>query len=245
MLTEDRLAMICEFVDRLGSATLSQIMEHTGASESTIRRDLGTLDEAGKLSRVRGGAISNKPTTKDEKITRRRTKNASNKMEVAEYAASLITDDDFVYLDSGTTTELMIDKIEAKGAVFVTNSITNLITLTKRGFKVFILGGEYKESTDAVVGEEAIRNVLKYNFTKGFFGTNGITKKNGFTTPEMKEALMKRAAMENTKDVYILADSNKFGLISAVKFADFDKAHIITNRLGDDNYSTYTNITEV
>jgi DeoR family fructose operon transcriptional repressor len=120
-----------------------------------------------------------------------------------------------------------------------------LVNLTRRGFKAYILGGEYKESTDAVVGEEAIASVLKYNFTKGFFGTNGITKKNGFTTPEMKEALMKKAAMNNSKKVFVVADANKFGLISAVRFADFDKAHIITNHLGDDNYSLCTNVTEV
>lgn len=245
LLTEDRLAMICEYVDRMGSATVADIMEYTGASESTVRRDLATLDVSSKLSRVRGGAISNRPNTKDEKVSRRRTKNASDKMAVASYAASLINDDDFVYLDSGTTIELMIDKIEAKEAVFVTNSVTNVVALTKRGFKAFILGGEYKDSTDAVVGEEAINNVLKYNFTKGFFGANGVTKKNGFTTPEMKEALMKRAAMDNTKDVFVLVDAEKFGQISAVKFAEFDKAKIITTRLRDDNYSKCTNVTEV
>lgn len=245
MLTEERLAMICEYVEHMGSATITQIMKHTGASESTIRRDLGVLDHDGRLSRVRGGAISSKPSTRDEQVDSRRKLHAKDKSSIAKYAASLIEDDDFVYLDSGTTIELMIDFINAKNAVFVTNSITNLVNLTRRGFKAYILGGEYKESTDAVVGEEAIASVLKYNFTKGFFGSNGITKKNGFTTPEMKEALMKKAAMDNTKKVFVVADANKFGLISAIKFADFEKAHIITNHLGDDNYSLCTNVTEV
>jgi DeoR family fructose operon transcriptional repressor len=220
-------------------------MEYTGASESTIRRDLGVLDKDNRLSRVRGGAISLKPNTRDEKVDNRRKLHAEDKLSIAKYAASLIEDDDFVYLDSGTTIELMIEHIKAGNAVFVTNSISNLVNLTRRGFKAYILGGEYKESTDAVVGEEAIASVLKYNFTKGFFGTNGITKKNGFTTPEMKEALMKKAAMNNSKKVFVVADANKFGLISAVRFADFDKAHIITNHLGDDNYSLCTNVTEV
>lgn len=40
----------------------------------------------------------------------------------------------------------------------------------------------------------------KYNFTKGFWGTNGITVKNGFTTPEIKEAMVKKKSMENSKE---------------------------------------------
>lgn len=50
----------------------------------------------------------------------------------------------------------------------------------------------------------------KYNFTKGFWGTNGITVKNGFTTPEIKEAMVKKKSMENSKEKYILADDSKF-----------------------------------
>lgn len=50
----------------------------------------------------------------------------------------------------------------------------------------------------------------KYNFTKGFWGTNGITVKNGFTTPEIKEAMIKKKSMENSKEKYILADDSKF-----------------------------------
>ena len=34
--------------------------------------------------------------------------------------------------------------------------------------------------------DEAVVTLDKYNFTEGFWGTNGITVKNGFTTPEIK-----------------------------------------------------------
>jgi len=117
--------------------------------------------------------------------------------------------------------------------------------LAARNLRCFILGGEFKESTDAIVGEFALESINKYNFTKGFFGTNGITKKNGFTTPEMKEAMVKSAAMKNTKDSFVLADAGKFGAISSVKFANFQDAQIITTKLRNKEYLGMRNITIV
>ena len=72
------------------------------------------------------------------------------------------------------------------------NSLTNAKRISDRGYTVYILGGEFKSTTEAIVGDEAVVTLDKYNFTKGFWGTNGITVKNGFTTPEIKEAMVKR-----------------------------------------------------
>ena len=46
------------------------------------------------------------------------------------------------------------------------------------------------------VGSEAMQTLRKYHFTKGFFGTNGVTKKAGFTTPDANEAMVKKTARE-------------------------------------------------
>ena len=139
----------------------------------------------------------------------------------------------------------MIDYITAKNVVFVTNSLTNAKRISDRGYTVYILGGEFKSTTEAIVGDEAVVTLDKYNFTKGFWGVNGITVKNGFTTPEIKEAMVKKKSMENSKEKYILADDSKFSQVSSIKFADFEDAVIITNALSNDKYKKYQNIKEV
>jgi DeoR family fructose operon transcriptional repressor len=247
MLTEERFARIVSLVDARGSVTVAELMDELNSSESTIRRDLTSLDRSGRLLKVRGGAIARNGSlsTRDDEVASRMERNIEEKGTIGSYAAGLIGPEDFVYIDAGTTTDQMLSHITCKEAVFVTNAVSHAMKLAAMGCRVYILGGEFKHATEAIVGDEAIASLEKYNFTKGFFGTNGITKKNGFTTPEMKEALMKKAAMNNSKKVFVVADANKFGLISAVRFADFDKAHIITNHLGDDNYSLCTNVTEV
>ena len=104
---------------------------------------------------------------------------------------------------------------------------------------------DIKAVTEALVGEEALEQLDKYNFTKGFFGTNGIDLKRGFTTPDQKEAAVKKKAMEQCQKTYILSDASKFNVISTIKFADLKKAEIITDHLENKEFKRITNIEEV
>lgn len=246
MLTEERFAKILSILERMGSVTVQQLMTELGASESTIRRDLNTLDAEGKLTKVHGGAIlKNGYTTRDDEVFTRKEKNREAKMKIAKYAASLIVPGDFVYLDAGTTTELIIDFLEAKQVTFVTNAVSHAKRLAERGYTVYLPGGEFKVVTEAIVGEEAVINLDKYNFTKGFWGANGVSAQKGFSTPEMKEAMVKRKSMENCIECYILADESKLNQTSSVTFAAFEDAKVITTKPIHPSFGKYENVIEV
>lgn len=122
MLTEERLQEIERIVKEKGSASIPELMERMGISESTARRDLTLLDKQGRLQKVRGGAmiISDVYSTKEDTVLQKKDRNLEEKVEIAKYAASLIEPNDFVYLDAGTTTELMIDYLTEKDITFVT-----------------------------------------------------------------------------------------------------------------------------
>ena len=247
MLAEQRFEEILKLVKEKRSVTVQELMEILNASESTIRRDLTALHSSGKLVKVHGGAIAldSNYNTKDDDVSSRQNLNSEEKEQIAAYAASLITDNDFVYLDAGTTTGCIIPYIKETNAVFVTNSISNAQKLIKRGFAVNIIGGELKASTEAVVGSEAILNLSKYNFTKGFFGSNGICMDFGFTTPDVNEAMVKKTALLRCSKAYVLGDSSKFSQISPISFAEFLQADIITTRIKEQKYKDCSNLVEV
>lgn len=247
MLTEERQAKILAILERMGSVTVQQLMTELDASESTIRRDLTALDTFGQLTKVHGGAILKNAvySTMDDEVINRKEKNKEAKDKIARYAAELIQPGDFVYIDAGTTTERLIDYITNRQAVYVTNAITHAKKLAERGCTVYILGGEFKAVTEAIVGEEAVATLEKYNFTKGFWGTNGISMTKGFSTPEVKEALVKKKSMSNCKECYVLADESKFNKISSVTFAPFEKAEIITNGLTQQAYLKCKNVLNI
>ena len=246
MLSEERQGKIVSLVNENKSMTVQMLMKALDASESTIRRDLSELDEKGLVEKVYGGAMAKDVTysAKDETITARMQQNRESKLAIAKYAASLINDDDLVYLDAGTTTEFMIPFITAKKASFVTNGFSHARKLSEAGFVTYILGGEVKYPTEAVVGEEAVMALFKYHFTKGFWGTNGISQSSGFSTPDVKEALIKQMSMSRTREKYILGDASKFSKISCVTFAEFSDATVITTGL-DETLKTYRSLQNI
>lgn len=233
MLTEQRYEVILKLLEEKKSITVSEVKELMHTSESTVRRDITALHQAGKLVKVFGGAIAADHTlmTEEPTVAQKVEVHKEEKKRIAQYAASLVCAEDFVYLDAGTTTGCMLDYLAKSEAVFVTNAVAHAQALAAAGLRVFLVGGELKASTEAVVGNQAMLTLKNYHFTKGFFGTNGISRKAGFTTPDANEALIKRAAMEQCRERYVLGDSSKFGRVSAVTFTDFKEAEILTESL--------------
>lgn len=247
MLAEERFNKILAIVDLKGSVTVQQLMSILDTSESTIRRDLNTMHSNGLLIKVHGGAISKNISgiTNNKKVFDKQSLNTEEKIVIAKYAAQLIENSDFVYLDAGTTTELLVDFLETPGATFVTNSSVIAKKLSSKGYLVYILGGEYKAENDIIVGEEAVVTLDKYNFTKGFWGADGVSVSSGYTTTEIKIAMVKKKSMEKCKNRYVLADSSKFSQICSVKFSDFNQAKIITTELNNEKLSKISNVIDI
>lgn len=245
MLNEERKLLILKEVNDRGGVTVQDLKDKFDVSESTIRRAITDLSREGKLVKVFGGAVAlDAKETEELSVRIKESLNKEEKMKIAEYAASLIEPGDYVFIDSGTTTQFMLEHIRQKNAVYVTNAVYHAREMARRGFKILLIGGELKENTEAIVGADAILHIQKYHFSKGFFGTNGINVKLGFTTPDVREALVKRVAIENTVagSRFILADHDKFGKSSAVTFSDFGGTLVITDRRPDNAYMNVMDI---
>lgn len=248
MLTEERYSIILEQVKKNKSVKLLELCKLLGASESTVRRDLTSLDERGLIKKVHGGAISiddNSFSLVEHDVESKSKMFAEEKFAIAKFAVSLIDDGDFVFIDAGTTTEKMIDFLPDKNVTYVTNAFVHAKKMAQRGFKVYIPAGEIKLTTEAIVGAECVSSLQNYNFTKSFIGANGISLSAGISTPDRNEASIKSVAVRNSQTTYILADHSKFGQIASVTFAQFAGVKIITDKLENKKYLTKTNIKEV
>ena len=246
MLTEERYAAILRILDEKKAVTVLELTNVLGASESTIRRDLTALHKNGRLYKVYGGAtsIDNNYSTAENDMQTKKELYPEEKIAIARKAASLIKHNDFVYIDAGSTTLRMIDFISEKNAVFVTNGFPHAAKLATNGFTVYVIGGALKSTTEAIVGTEALNNLKIYNFTKGFFGTNGISTKSGGTTPDSSEGSIKSTALSRCTHAYVLADQSKFNQIAPITFASISSAVIITGYLDDKKYRDYTTVIE-
>lgn len=230
MLTEERQQEILRLVNQHQTITSQDLIEKLDSSESTIRRDLMDLEDKGLLWRIRGGAKARNTqgiADMDSRVASRRGHNAQEKREIAQFASQLIEPGDTVYIDSGTSTEALAELIDQPEAVYVTNAVFHANLLSQKGMHVSIPGGQYKAVTEAVVGEEACDYLDKYNFSIGFFGTNGISDA-GLTTPDLQEGLLKKKAVSRCERSYVLADHSKFGLKQRITFARPGETTILT-----------------
>ena len=171
MLTEQRFDIILKLLEERKSITVTELRELLDASESTVRRDITALDKAGKLTKVFGGAVAlnHKVTAYEPTVAQKSELNKEEKQKIAKYAASLITPDDFVYLDAGTTTGLMLEYLAGVRAAFVTNAVSHAQTLAKMGIRVYLIGGELKSFNRGSRRQSGDADDPDVSFYKGIF----------------------------------------------------------------------------
>ena len=228
MLEIDRFEKILEELEKKGRLSYQELDSILKVSPSTIRRDIEKMYKNGLLIKIKGGIAQLQKLNFDPKITDRFNKNVEGKKEIAEKAFKRIKKGDFIYLDAGTTVFYLIEKLKDTEVTVITNGTMHIDELLKNNIRTIIAGGEIKGLTGAVVGIETAEFLDKYQFDKCFLGTNGISIKAGFTTPEVNEAMVKKKVLELSEEKYILADEDKFDKISNIKFSSLGNCKIIT-----------------
>lgn len=247
MLQVERYERILNELNMRSAVKVTELAEALAVSESTIRRDIAELAKDGRLRKVFGGAvkISLSVINTEYDMETKSEMMVEEKSRIAAYAAGLVADGDFVFIDAGSTTFKMIDQLSSKKAVYVTNGLSHGMRLASRGMNVYIVGGQIKQTTEAIVGVSAVEMIRGYNFNKCFIGANGIDIDKGFTTPDIDESMVKAAAISRSSQAFVLADSEKFNLVTSVTFAPLVAATIITDSLKDIKYKKITRIKEV
>ena len=129
MLTEERYNFILEKLNQYGVIKSQELMVELDCSESTIRRDIASLEEHGKLVRVHGGAKRVYMIEQEQSLTEKSVKNIRSKEKIAELAASLVEDGDTIFLDAGSTTFFMVPFLKEKNIRIVTNAVQHALLL--------------------------------------------------------------------------------------------------------------------
>lgn len=238
MLKQERLDKILQAIAYHKYVSVASLMALTSSSESTIRSDLIELDREGKLLRLRGGAqaLNDASLSYELPFEQKMGIQIGPKHAIALKALTLISPNMHIYLDAGTTTYALAEELNIKGVQVVTNSVPIAHKVASIGQKAYLIGGELKPSTDALIGAFAQESIANFHFDIGFFGTNGVSLEQGFTTPDLIEGAMKKAAIAQCKKVYILADSTKFDVITAISFLPFDASSLITDTITKSKY---------
>lgn len=232
----DRQLQILQLVERQQRISVADICATFEVSEATARRDLETLASEGKVQRVHGGAIALTQAPPELPILQRQDEQAQEKLRIGQAAAALVQDGETVFLGSGTTVlEIAKNIRERKGLTVITNSLPVVNTLAGlEEITVIVLGGMLRDSELSFIGHITEQALAEVRADKVFIGTRAISVEQGLTNDYLPETLTDRAILNIGRDIVIVADHTKCGVISTAFLAPLNAMHTLVTDGGTD-----------
>lgn len=214
LLSSERERLILDSLSG-GIRTIAELSARLGVSEATVRRDLQSLENQGRVRRVHGGAEPAGSSGIEPLFNEKTGIHADEKNQIAELALRFIEDNDAIYLDGGSTVLALARKLAArKNLTIVTNSLMAASELMESGHRLILLGGEFRARSRTLVGPLTGRILNSLTIQKAFLGTMGFSVEAGISTSDPNEAYTKELVMRHARKVILLLDSSKIGVPS-------------------------------
>lgn len=224
-----RQEKILEFLKTKSLATVDDLVDVTGASPATIRRDLIKLDKAGAVYRVHGGVSLKDSPSRQPTTSEKQRMHHEQKLRIAKKAAELIKPGDSVLFDAGTTTiEIARCLIDVPLKVITTDlHIGILLADSNSKSEVSLTGGTIDNSSQSCIGDKAreVINAIHPSYT--FISCNAWDLRCGITAPTIEKANLKRDLAKVSSHKIVVADSSKYGKIQLYEVAQLSEIDTI------------------
>lgn len=189
----------------------------------TIRRDLQYLEDQGLLIRFYGGAKIKDGYEKNDKIS-------IYKDMIARFAASLVEDDDIVFINTSSTALGLIPYISKKNVSIITNNGRAIDINIPDSVSVILTGGELRHPKNAMVGDLALRNLQDTFPKRAFIGCSGLSLEGGMMTENANEVNINQLMISQASQTFLMADHTKIGYKSNFVTCPLDRIqHLITD----------------
>lgn len=206
--------------------TAKDLAAEIGVSEATVRRDLKSLADDGQVELVYGGATLRRPS--DFSFHSKATRNIEAKQAIGRLAASLVEDQDHIFLDSGTTCFEMTSCLKRRrGLSVIANSARLAMELDAPGLSVILVGGLYRPDRMDFVGPLAMSMLSQLRGYVCFIGADGLHMDFGPAAADIESASLYRQAVQNARKAVLLVDQSKFATPSLFKIVDWDRISLV------------------
>lgn len=238
MLTTTRQAHILNSLRTDGQVTVDELANQFGVSASTIRRDLNALSTEGLMRRVRGGGSIEPDHVPFVDVQHQQPE---EKTRIAAVAASSVNDGDIVLLDIGTTTALLARALRGRRITVVTSSLAAVDQLRDDdAVELIILGGAVRKNYNSMVGALTEQALAQIRATVCFLGTSGIRADGTIMDTTGMEVPIKRAMIESSQRVVVLADATKLPGVGLLSVCGPDALDAVITDAADDSTPVQT-----
>lgn len=232
---EDRRAKASELLALKGFASLAELSQILGVSESTVRRDLEILEDQGVVRRTHGGAVYVKDSPVHHlAFAERQYEAAEEKEAIAEAVAKLIPPGQTVIINGGTTCYQVARVLQGQHLSVVTNSIPiSSLLSTDMATEVTLIGGYVYPRTGVALGALAIQQLDSLHATQLVLSCAGLSADGAFNANQMMVDVEQKM-MQITDEVILAVDHTKFGRRAVAKLCDLNRLDVIVTDSGVD-----------
>ncbi len=208
--------------------SLEAISRRFGVTTQTARRDLIELEEAGRLRRMHGGAITINAIAPDE-LRHRRSHNIGRKEQIAAAAVQEIPDGAAVFLDTGTTCETIARALlNHRDLRIVTYSLRIAAYLREMTeFVIAIPGGFVRQVDGGVFGDSSTAFLEQFQFDVAVISVSGLDWSGTLSDDDPAEVNIVREAMRHAASRLLAIDGNKFGKRGLVRLGPLTDMDVV------------------
>lgn len=217
-----RQSQILDLLAKNKKMEVTKLSELLNVSQVTIRKDLVILENSGIIVREHGYAKLNE----SDDINNRLARHYETKQKIAKLAVESIENGETVMIESGSCCALVAMEIarSKKDVTLITNSAFIADYIRKIGsVKVILLGGEYQNESQVMVGPLTRKCVEAFFVDKLFIGTDGFTIETGFTGNDYMRSEAVKDMAKQASQVMIVTDSDKFSQKGVVNLIEIEK----------------------
>jgi DeoR/GlpR family transcriptional regulator of sugar metabolism len=209
LLSAERRRAILAALGRDGKVVAAQLVRELGVSQDTIRRDLRELAAQGLVQRVHGGALA--PAPQPGSFARRAETCSAEKAALARAAVTLLAGARVVLLDGSTTNLELARRLPADSPLTVlTNSPPIAAALAEHPTAdVVMIGGRLDKRAQVTTGATAVDFIRSVRADACVLGVCALHPDAGLSTDDLDEAQVKRAMVDASADVIVLATADK------------------------------------
>jgi DeoR family transcriptional regulator of aga operon len=220
----ERRDRIAYFVTEQGYCTVTELSQLFSVSEMTIRRDVSRLVLEGRLRGFHGGVGSLTPgDLHGRDYSDRNQTMADAKHAIAERAAQMVKPDSVIAIDAGTTGAQLASLLPRDSGIrVVTNSFSAVTSLAgSPDIEVNCLGGVLHPESLSFAGPSTLVAISNIQIDTLFLAASGLNDRGAFCATGF-DAIIKRALIDVSDRVVLIADSSKFVTSAMVKVCGWD-----------------------
>lgn len=220
-----------------GYISIKDLAVKFGVSEMTIRRDFKVLSKNGKnaITNINGTLVYESSFGQQNRyeLDTEQVKNNDEKKAIGKFAASLVSANDIIIIDTGTTTAHIAANLSANMEITAVCYNSNILMQLLRfpNIRIKLAGGDYHANTQLFESSQGVSYIRETRAHKVFVSAAGIHKDLGLTCIEGYETETKKAVLQSAAQKILVADYTKFGVICSAYFCDLQEVDtIITNK---------------